>query len=108
MNEINPDLEQQALDLKDIAAEANGLIGGLKKIKADVKNKLGDIEVTYNPISKPEVAKAMVEVFGKEYDSKTEPGMKAISFETYIACLNIVKLAGKAKADELLKDKIFT
>lgn len=105
--EENLEQDQQALDIKDIAKEANQLIGGLRRIKADVKNKLGDIEVSYDPLTSPELSKAMKEIFGEEFASKVETNKKAVSFDSYITCLNIVKLAGKAKAEDFIKDKIF-
>lgn len=98
------DLKQE---MASISNEAKSYLAQLQKHKADIQGRLADVEVTYSPDNRVDITKAVTEIFGKETVSKTDNSQMAITLDMYQQCLEIIRQAGKFKAETLVKDKVF-
>lgn len=106
-NTLQGDQDQAKADIAEVSVQALAYLAELQKLKSNILGQLTDVEVTYNPTNRTDIASAVLAIFGEHAESKTEPGRKAITLQMYLDCLEVVQQAGKFKAETLLADKVF-
>ncbi len=106
-DQILSNQEEIKLSIKDISAEARGYMTQLQAHRSEIQGQLGLVEVDYSPINRPDLAKAVKDIFGIETLSQSDTSKKAITLQMYLDCLEILRKAGKYKAEQIIADKVF-
>jgi hypothetical protein len=85
----------------DYIEEAQSGILDLRKIKAGLHDQLSDVKVKVDLSTNDSISSAINEIFGERSDDDPDKGY--ITFDMYMQCLNIIRLAGQAKAETILE-----
>jgi hypothetical protein len=103
------DLQNQTDNQQQIAAisaQANGYITQIQGLKSQVMSNISDVEVTYNPQARQDISAAVLQVFGTETPSATDPTENAITLDMVIYCMDLINASGKYQATQVLSSQL--
>lgn len=107
---MNSSDDQNQLDtqvqIQAISTQANGFIAQLESLKSQVASNLEGVEVTYSPQSRQDISTAVLQVFGSETKSATDPTENAITLDMYMYCIDLVKASGQYQATQTLSSQL--
>ena len=87
--------------LEDYKKESREALESLSRIKSEISEDVEDIRVSIDLDNNPQIARSITQVFGEMEENDPRKGF--ITFEMYMDCLRIIKMAGKAKASAVLE-----
>ena len=76
------------------------IIQELRDAKTEIASNLTDVKVIVNGNGYPDILAAISGLFGESYVNNNSA---VITFEMMVECIRLVRLAGTAKAQELIK-----
>lgn len=88
-------------ELSDIVVKADDVIGKLTSIREELYPQLKDISVSVDREFDHTIDRALTSVFPESEDAKSGK----ITFEMYIQCLKIAKMAGEIKGTDHVRGK---
>lgn len=91
--------------ISSLSDEARAYLAKLQSIRSEIEGKLSVVEVSYLPTARPDISKAVNQIFNKETISQESPDKKAITLQMYLDCLEIIRQSGKYKAQTVLAEK---
>ena len=74
---------------------------GLNEVKELVGEQVHDVRVEVDPNDSPAIQRSITQVFGEMEDSDPRKGY--ITFDMYLDCLRIIRMAGQAEAGVVLE-----
>ena len=101
---MNDQQKGNELDLQEYKERYKENIREIKDIKQKLYPDVRDVKVKIDKDKNPELIMAINSIFG-EID-EDDPRYGYITFDMYITCLNILNMAGQAKAQTILSEQM--
>lgn len=79
--------------------DVSQVLDDIKSFKAELYSNLKDTRFKYNPTRNSELYEAIIAMYGEEFVAQNG---YFVTFDMYVQMMEVVKLASKDKADQLL------
>jgi len=88
-------------DIGKYKDESIDAIKSLKKIKGSLYEDVSKVMVQLDEDANPQIVRSITEIFGEMKEGDPRKGY--ITFDMYMQCIRIIRLAGQAKASVVLE-----
>ena len=88
-------------DIGKYKKESIDAIKSLKRVKGLLHEDVSNVMVKLDEDANPQIGRSITQVFGEMEENDPRKGY--ITFDMYMECLRIIRLAGQAKASVVLE-----
>ena len=99
-SQYGTNLTQVLEQYKEYLEKAKGAMEELDNVKLTLRPQLENVKVRIDKFKNADVYDAMVQIFGTKVSD--DPDKDFITFDEFMQCVQIIKIAGKSKGKETL------